>query len=98
MSKRDDVAVYESFLRADEAASIAHDFIYGKNGVTADQASAAIWVIHDVLRPLIVLDGDDVAGNLEGDAYLKERLRNIDDAGLRNYLAAVPSVQPGETA
>lgn len=38
---------------ADDAASVAHDFIYGKNGVTKEQASAAIWLIHEALRPLI---------------------------------------------
>ncbi len=37
---------------ADEAASVAHDYIYGKNGVTKAQASAAIWIIHEALRPL----------------------------------------------
>jgi hypothetical protein len=37
---------------ADEAASVAHDFIWGLNGVTQQQASDAIWVIHNVLRPL----------------------------------------------
>lgn len=37
---------------ADEAASVAHDFIHGKNGVTKEQASAAIWLIHEALRPL----------------------------------------------
>lgn len=43
------------FQRADEAASVAHDFIWGKNGVTKKQASDSIWVIHEVLRPLIPL-------------------------------------------
>ena len=35
---------------ADRAASIAHDFIYGKNGVTQQQASDAIWKVHAYLR------------------------------------------------
>lgn len=50
---RDDVAAYESFLAADEAASVAHDFIWGKNEVTQQEASDAIWTIHNALRPLI---------------------------------------------
>ena len=79
--RRDDEAVYLSLLEADHAASVAHDFIFGLKGVTQEQASEAIWTIHNALRPLIVLDGDDVAGNLEG------RLANEDDAALRNYLA-----------
>ena len=80
-SRHDDAARYDSFLAADQAASVAHDFIWGKNGVTQQEASDAIWRIHNALRPLIVLDGDDVAGDLEG------KLRNEDDAALRNYLA-----------
>ena len=44
-----------SFEAADKAASVAHDYIWGKNGVTKQQASAAIWTIHEVLRPLIPL-------------------------------------------
>jgi hypothetical protein len=39
--------------RADEAASCAHDFVYDLNGVTKQQASDAIWLIHNELRPLI---------------------------------------------
>lgn len=39
--------------KADEAASVVHDFIYGLNGVTKKQANDAIWAIHEVLRPLI---------------------------------------------
>ena len=45
--------------RADEAASVAHDFIWGKNGVTKKQASDAIWVIHSMLRPLYGEQGGD---------------------------------------
>jgi hypothetical protein len=78
---RDDAGVYHSFLAADEAASVAHDFIWGLNGVTKEQASDAIHTVHAALRPFIVLEGDDVAGDLEG------KLRNEDDAALRNYLA-----------
>jgi hypothetical protein len=37
------------------AASVAHDFIHGLNGVTQKQASDAIWTIHQVLRPLLPL-------------------------------------------
>ena len=43
----------EELLRAaDAAASVAHDFIYDRNGVTREQASEAIWLIHNALRPL----------------------------------------------
>lgn len=43
----------ESILRtADAAASVAHDFIWNRNGVTKEQASDAIWTIHNTLRPL----------------------------------------------
>lgn len=89
---RRDEAVYGALLEADHAASVAHDFVWGLNDVTKEQADAAIWTIHNALRPLIVLDGDDVAGNLEGDASdLKERLLNVDDAALRNYLDGASS-------
>lgn len=37
---------------ADDAASVAHDFIYERNGVTKQEASDAIWCIHNSLRPL----------------------------------------------
>jgi hypothetical protein len=57
------------FLRADEAASVAHDFIWSKNGVTQKQASDAIWTIHNVLRPLIPLsalpDHDEIMAELK---------------------------------
>lgn len=43
----------EAILReADNAASVAHDFIYDRNGVTKQEASDAIWRIHNALRPL----------------------------------------------
>ena len=48
----EDFDVTEKLRAADEAASVAHDFIHGLGGVTADQASAAIWMIHNTLRPL----------------------------------------------
>jgi hypothetical protein len=41
------------FREADDAASVAHDFIHGLNGVTKEQADAAIWTIHNTLRPII---------------------------------------------
>lgn len=87
----DPVAAYAAFLKADQAASVAHDFIYGKNDVTQKEASDAIWVIHETLRPYIVLDGDDVAGNLEGDSA--DRLLNITDSVLRDYLRAGSSAE-----
>lgn len=50
--ERQAAAVAEVARAADEAASIAHDFVYGLKGVTQEQASAAIWQIHSLLRPL----------------------------------------------
>jgi hypothetical protein len=85
-SLRDDAARHDAFLEADDAASVAHDFIWGLNGVTKEQASEAIHAIHAVLRPYIILEGDDVAGDLEG------KLRNEDDAALHNYLARPPGM------
>lgn len=54
----------------DEAASTAHDYIWSKNGVTQEQASEAIWKIHNDLRGVIVArlrgadreDGEGVVG------------------------------------
>jgi predicted CoA-binding protein len=48
----EDFDVIEKLRAADEAASVAHDFIHGMNGVTWEQASFAIWTIHNNLRPL----------------------------------------------
>jgi len=48
----EDFEVVEKLRAADHAASVAHDFIHGLNGVTKEQADAAIWEIHGVLRPL----------------------------------------------
>ena len=48
----EDFSVTEQLRAADEAASVAHDFIHGLSGVTKEQASAAIWAIHNALRPL----------------------------------------------
>lgn len=45
--------------RADAAASVVHDFIYGRNGVTKKEANEAIWTIHDMLRPLCGDQGGD---------------------------------------
>jgi hypothetical protein len=87
---RRDVQFWEAIIAADHAASVAHDFIWGRNDVTREQADGAIWAIHTALRPFIDFDGGDEAGYLEGrevDPDLAERLRNIDDAALRNYLA-----------
>lgn len=43
---------------ADRAASVVHDFIYGKNGVTKKQANDAIWEIHNMLRPMFGEQGE----------------------------------------
>jgi hypothetical protein len=48
----DDFAVTEELRAVDEAASLVHDYIWGKNGVTKEQANDAIWKIHNTLRPL----------------------------------------------
>lgn len=48
----EDFDVTQTLRAADEAASVAHDFVHGKNGVTREQASEAIWTIHNALRPL----------------------------------------------
>lgn len=42
-----------SLHQAEHAASIAHDYIWGENGVTQQQASDAIWTIHNAIRPMI---------------------------------------------
>ena len=42
----------EILRRADAAASVAHDFIWNRNGVTQQEASDAIWLVHNALRPL----------------------------------------------
>jgi hypothetical protein len=49
----EDFAVIDDLLRADRAASRVHDYLYDLNGVTRVEANAAIWEIHEVLRPLI---------------------------------------------
>jgi hypothetical protein len=48
----------------DKAASVAHDFIWGKNGVTKQQASDAIWLIHNALRPHLPMDDETRAAVL----------------------------------
>lgn len=53
MDTKECESLLPALREADEAASVAHDFIHGSNGVTADEASTAIWRIHSVLRPLI---------------------------------------------
>jgi hypothetical protein len=39
---------------ADEAASVAHDFLWGRNEVTHKEANDAIWTIHNTLRDLLI--------------------------------------------
>lgn len=48
----------ERARRADAAASVVHDFIYGRNGVTKKEANEAVWAIHDMLRPLYGEQGE----------------------------------------
>lgn len=48
------VARLEAAARsADKDASTAHDYIWSEKNVTLDQASGAIWRIHNALRPLL---------------------------------------------
>ena len=49
----------------DKAASVAHDFIWDKNGVTQKQASDAIWQIHNAIRPHLPMDDETIAAVLE---------------------------------
>ena len=52
----------------DKAASVAHDFIWGKNGITQKQASDAIWQIHNALlalRPHLPMDDETRAAVLK---------------------------------
>jgi hypothetical protein len=51
-SLRDTETIRAALTEADQAASVAHDFIFGLNDVTQEEASAAIWRIHNALRPL----------------------------------------------
>ena len=57
---------------ADEAASVAHDFIFGLNGVTKEEASVAIWTIHNALRPL--LDDQTICMSCGGPMDLRESI------------------------
>lgn len=52
----------DAIRKADEAASVAHDFIWGENGVTKWQASDAIWQIHNALRPFYMTDHAEATG------------------------------------
>lgn len=52
-------------VACDRAASVAHDFIWGKNGVTQKQASDAIWRIHNALRPHLPMDDETRAAVLK---------------------------------
>ena len=56
MSRRD-VEWMNAIYEADQAASDAHDAIYAEP-LDKDRASAAIWRIHDALRPIIEADGE----------------------------------------
>lgn len=49
-----------TLAQIDAAASIAHDFIYGRNDITQEQASRAIWTIHDIVNSFA--DATDEAG------------------------------------
>jgi hypothetical protein len=40
----------EALARADADVSLVHDFLYGRGGRTMDDAHAASWRIHDILR------------------------------------------------
>lgn len=45
----------EAARQADAEVSRIHDFLYGRGG-TMDEAHAACWRIHDLLRPLLGAD------------------------------------------
>jgi hypothetical protein len=55
MSKTVGKTEHRQLVEAEAAASVAHDYIWGENGVTQQQASDAIWTIHNALRPLLAL-------------------------------------------
>lgn len=57
-----DEALVTLLRSSDDAASVAHDFIYGRNDVTQQQASDAIWLIHNALRPLFEDDPEPTDG------------------------------------
>lgn len=57
-----DAALQDLLRAADDAASIAHDFIWHPNGVTKQEASDAIWRIHNILRPLFEDDPEPSPG------------------------------------
>lgn len=63
--------IHVTLAQIDAAAAVAHDFIYGRNGVTQEQASRAIWIIHDAVnsfsdasdedeRPPMLVEGESV--------------------------------------
>lgn len=51
-----EAADFDALREADAAASVAHDFVFGLNGVTKEEAGDAIWRVHHALRPLIARD------------------------------------------
>jgi 1,2-phenylacetyl-CoA epoxidase PaaB subunit len=55
-ARGNDEALVTLLRAADDAASVAHDFIYGRNDVTQRQAGDAIWAVHNALRPLFEAD------------------------------------------
>lgn len=65
----------------DRAASVAHDFIYGKNEVTQEQASQAIWRIHDIVNSFADADDEVDPGpwRMPGERYedYRERTRDV---------------------
>lgn len=69
MSERESLGVVSIDVRdlvaCDEAASVAHDFIWGKNGVSKQKASDAIWRIHNALRPHLPMDDQTRAAVLK---------------------------------
>ncbi len=76
-----------SVVEADKAASKAHDAIYAEP-FDKQAASDAIWEIHNWLRPMIPVTGEDVAGNLEGDLGSIARKVQDDQALLSNWRAS----------
>lgn len=82
----------ERLRAADQAASQVHDYIWPGEGEAVGQmeASAAIWTIHNVLRPIIAAASEPAAGEGGEDDLRADIERRIKEAKA--------SVSPGEMA
>lgn len=76
---------------ADKDVSLVHDFLYGRGG-TMDEAHAACWRIHDILRPMIA----DVAPAAVVDVEaLRKALEALFAFSYKRWLLASPDRWPG---